>query len=288
MTIAPATSLLGRELISKRTRTEFREVLSGWGTLRTIEIAFENEGFMPARDHEPNLSGQRRSLVQQYYQAIDFTDARQVRCLLRVYEGILQDLEKNAPDTAARLQGFLERDGCRYEKGRLLFKNPHVRFQDLQALAQSLDAGEILAQIERIEAAIETDASLAIGTAKELVESCCKTILVRRNVAVDRNADVPQLIKATMKELKLLPDDIPDSARGVDTIRRMLSNLGTVVSGLAEIRNLYGSGHGRGGRTRGLSPRHAKLAAGAAATLAVFLFETHESRPVDPATEPAS
>lgn len=33
-----------RELISRRTRTEFREILSGWGTLRTIEILFENEG----------------------------------------------------------------------------------------------------------------------------------------------------------------------------------------------------------------------------------------------------
>lgn len=277
----------GRELISKRTRTEFREVLSGWGTLRTIEIVFENEGFTPDHEHAPNVSGQRRSLVQQYYQAIDFTDARQIRRLLRVYEEILQDLEKNAPDTAAKLRDCLERDGCCYENGRLLFKNPHVRFQDLQAFAQALDAGEILIQIERIEGAIESDPPLAIGTAKELVESCCKTILAGRNVDADRNADVPQLIKATMKELKLLPDNIPDSARGVDTIRRMLSNLGTVVSGLAEMRNLYGSGHGRGGKTRGLSPRHAKLAAGAAATLAVFLFETHEARPVDHPPAPA-
>ena len=39
-----------------------------------------------------------------------------------------------------------------------------------------------------------------------------------------------------MKELKLLPDDIPDQAKGVETIRRTLSNLGAIVSGLAEIR----------------------------------------------------
>jgi hypothetical protein len=29
---------------------------------------------------------------------------------------------------------------------------------------------------------------------------------------------------------------------------------------------------------KGLSPRHAKLAVGAAATLAVFLFDTHKDR----------
>ena len=53
----------------------------------------------------------------------------------------------------------------------------------------------------------------------------------------------------------------------------------TIVSGLAEIRNLYGTGHGKHGKHRGLSARHAKLAAGAAGTLAVFLFETHQNRP---------
>lgn len=128
----------GRELISRRTRTEFREVLSGWGTLRTIETLFENEGFSPDRAHEPSVSGQRRSFVEQYYRAIDFADARQVLRLLRVYEEILQDLEKNAPDTVAKLQSCLERDGCRYENGRLLLKNPHVRFQDLQTLCAGI------------------------------------------------------------------------------------------------------------------------------------------------------
>jgi hypothetical protein len=52
-----------------------------------------------------------------------------------------------------------------------------------------------------------------------------------------------------------------------------LSNLGTIGNGLAELRGLYGTGHGK---TAELSARHAKLAVGAAATLATFLFETHK------------
>lgn len=268
----------GRELISRRARTEFREVLSGWGTLRTIDMLFENEGFSPDYTHDPAIGGQRRTLVEQYYRTIDFRDARQVQRLLRVYEDVLHDLDKTSPDNAAKLRRCLERDGCRIEDGRILLVNAHFRLQELDAIAAVLDAGEILAQIGRIEGAIETDPSLAIGTAKELVESCCKTILADRSVTVDRNIELPQLIKATMKELQLLPDSIPDSAKGADSIRRMLSNLGSVVSGLAEIRNLYGSGHGRSGRVKGLAPRHAKLAAGAAATLTVFLFETHKER----------
>jgi hypothetical protein len=81
-----------------------------------------------------------------------------------------------------------------------------------------------------------------------------------------------------MKELRLVPEGVPEGAKGCEIIRRLLSNLGTVVQGLAELRGLYGTGHGKEGRTRSLKPRHAKLAAGAAATLVTFLFETHKER----------
>ena len=51
-----------------------------------------------------------------------------------------------------------------------------------------------------------------------------------------------------------------------------------IVQGLAELRNSYGSGHGKEATFKGLQPRHSKLAVGAATTLAVFLFETHNMR----------
>jgi hypothetical protein len=60
-------------------------------------------------------------------------------------------------------------------------------------------------------------------------------------------------------------------------IRRLLSNLGTIAQALTELRNSYGTGHGKSVQAKGLTSRHAKLAAGAAIALAVFLFETHES-----------
>lgn len=133
-------------------------------------------------------------------------------------------------------------------------------------------------QITRMEAAVNNDPSLAIGTAKELIESCCKTILAERNIAVGNSDDVPKLVKATVKELKLTPSDIPDEAKAADSIRKLLSNLATVASGVAELRNKYGTGHGKEGNAKGLSSRHAKLAVGAASTLAVFLVETHREQ----------
>jgi hypothetical protein len=141
------------------------------------------------------------------------------------------------------------------------------------------DPGYIAQQITRMETAVLNDPTLAIGTAKELVESCCKTILEAREIGFGRSADLPELIKATVRVLELAPENIPDSNKAADTIKRLLNNLATITQGIAELRNQYGTGHGKVAGSKGLGSRHAKLAVGAASTLAVFLAETHNEKP---------
>ena len=129
-----------------------------------------------------------------------------------------------------------------------------------------------------MEAAIDSAPHVAIGIAKELIETICKTILTERNKNINKDWDLPKLLKATNKELKLTPNDIPGAVRASTTIKSILGSLSNVVQGIAELRNSYGSGHGKDAKFRGLSPRHAKLAVGAASTLAIFLLETNKSR----------
>jgi len=148
----------------------------------------------------------------------------------------------------------------------------------VKSLVEKLSAQYVTQQITRMEAAVESDPELAIGTAKELVETICKTILRECGVAVSTNVDLPQLVKQVRDQLDLLPEEIPEKAKGAKMIKRVLSNLGTIAQGLAELRGLYGSGHGKHAKVKGLQPRHARLAVGAAATLAVFLFETYQVR----------
>ncbi len=169
---------------------------------------------------------------------------------------------------------------CRQIATRLLAGGPSLNA--IKEHAKVLNANHLAEQIRRMEASVETDPSLAIGTAKELIETCCKTILAERGKPVSGTPDVSTLTKETLKELKLVPEGIPEAARGADVIKRLLSNLGAIGNGLAELRGLYGTGHGKHGSSTGLSVRHAKLAVGAAATLTVFLFETHKATP--PAT----
>jgi hypothetical protein len=85
-------------------------------------------------------------------------------------------------------------------------------------------------------------------------------------------------MKETTKLLKLTPEDIPNETKASSSIKQILGSLSSVVQGIGEIRNEYGSGHGKEGKFKGLQPRHAKLAVGSASTLAIYLLETHQLR----------
>jgi hypothetical protein len=143
--------------------------------------------------------------------------------------------------------------------------------------ATRADSTYISQQVTRMEGAIDLDPELAIGTAKEFLETIAKTILDVRKEQYTKTDDLPVLIRKTIKALELRADDVPPSAPSADIVRRVLMNLAAIAQGSAELRNAYGTGHGKTG-TSGLRPRHARLAVGAAITLGTFLYETHEER----------
>lgn len=116
----------------------------------------------------------------------------------------------------------------------------------------------------------------AIGKAKELIESCCKTILDNSKVTWDKNWDLGKLTGETLTLLNLTPKQIPDSDPVAENIKAVLGNLRGISSKLAEIRNPYGSGHGKSASFTGLETRHAKLAVGCSITFVTFLWDTYE------------
>ena len=255
--------------LSKRTLNKFREHLVSW-TLGRIGDEFSAVEIKPDREYDPPLSGERRRFVEQHYISLNLGNSSDERKLLSFFENILLE---TAPDPIDDLVKFLERDGYRYENDHIL-QVVHD-FDSLSDIAHILDASHLRQHILRIRAAVENDPSLAIGASKELIETCCKTILNEREVSFSSSSDLPQLTKAVFRELSLDSSDISDAAKGAGTVKRTLSNLASVVRGITELRNLYGSGHGRDGRWRGVKPRHAQLAVGAASTLANFLMQTH-------------
>lgn len=152
--------------------------------------------------------------------------------------------------------------------------------QPAQALIATLSSDEYTRrQSKRMEDALASDdLELAIGTAKELIETCCKTILEKRGVQISSNPEFSDLTKEVFKELKLTNHDISSDLVGVDLIRRMQSNLASLCNDIGRLRNLYGTGHGKTADSPSLSKRHARLIVSSAAALTVYLFET-ESEP---------
>lgn len=138
----------------------------------------------------------------------------------------------------------------------------------------------IQSQINEMLASQEEDPTNAIGLAKELIESCCKTILEHYNIPKDFD-NLSKLVKATTKTLKITPEDIPDSIPEAKSMKAILGAFATITDGLANLRNTYGRGHGKDNNYKGLGVRHAKLAIGASSTLVHFLWDSFSRNNTD-------
>lgn len=274
------------DLISKKTRGEFQEYFVTT-TLREIDKYFDNQNVLfNDLPFGKDYGAQRRTRVENYYFGINWEAPIEVRKILNVYEDVLNDLNTSEYSYNSelnktwfeKLQKFLLRDGYVLENGKLNPIGQVADFEDLQNATDLLDKTHFQEHIDRIKKSIIDDPSLAIGSTKELVEATLKTILLKLEVPIDKNDDIPKLLKKTQKALEIVPDDIDDAIKGAEMIKILLNNLGSVVIKLTELRNLYGTGHGKENKRKGLSERHAKLAVGAGITLSTFLLETFEYR----------
>lgn len=120
----------------------------------------------------------------------------------------------------------------------------------------------------------------AIGKAKELIESCCRTILLKRGEAINKDWSFQQLVGRVFKVLDVMPDKVDDKNPIAGSFKQIYGSLKGIIGPIAEIRNDYGTGHGRPADFKGLDSRHAMLLVGMSATLVQFLWMTHEEKPM--------
>ncbi len=267
---------MAADLIHRRVRLEVRELSVGWGILRTIADAFEAEGFTAGP--EPDESGARRQLFDAYAEAIDWTDPQQVDRGLRVFEEVVSWIEPHDPtnrqQALTRLRRLLQRDGYELDDEGLIHPTEASKGPDLP-LEHLRDPVSIEEHLGRLD---PSDPPLAIGAAKSLIEATSKHVLEELGVEYNDRSDMPALVRAVQKALKAHPDEIAPTAKGRNTIVRILSNLSQVTDGIAELRNEYAPDHGRTRPSTGLGPRHAQLAIGTAQTYCRFLLETLQYR----------
>lgn len=127
-------------------------------------------------------------------------------------------------------------------------------------------------QINQMLSSVDSNPSDSIGKAKELLETCLKSILLERNVSTEQQLtrlDLPELIKNTRLELGITSD--------YQEVKQIIGGLSGVASGIAQLRNAKGSGHGRPLRVfREPSSIEARLAIDSCITLIHFFWSIHK------------
>lgn len=190
--------------------------------------------------------------------------------------------------TSDELWNFIKTKFNHYADRREFFRNefnPILEKLEINIYSKSSIVTEIKGKfnsdyikqsIDLMDKLKESNPTEAIGKAKELIESCCKTILDEFGIKYKTTDDLSDLSKKTFKQLNLLPEDIDDALPLSQTLKQILGSLRGISSGLAELRNAYGTGHGKSDNYKGLAPRHSKLAVGCAITLVTFLWDCFE------------
>lgn len=180
------------------------------------------------------------------------------------------------------------------------YRKQYLRCKELLDAHSGVDANETRAAIieqtfntqymrEHIRIMIETQDKVpaeAIGKAKELIESCCRTILKENNVPYTKDDGVNDLASKAFQLLKLMPKDVDDNNPYAADLRSVFGSLKGMVRNISNLRNAFGTGHGREADFVGLESRHAHLIVGASISIVEFLWASYEAQKAE--AEPKS
>ena len=151
----------------------------------------------------------------------------------------------------------------------------------LQASRQISDmaagAIHIHAQIKAIEVAIEQSPAFVFDLSKSLIDTVCKTILEDRGVNLPGKPKSAQLLTETLKTLKLHHEDIDQTEKTYESLKKTANGLQTALTGICELRNSHGLiGHGQDGYALALESIQAQFVARAADAIVHILYRSHK------------
>jgi hypothetical protein len=251
----------------------------GW-TLREISDAFNDHGFSADYSYDPPTSGERRSLVEQFYVSIDWSSHADAERILGVYEALIDAAERNeALDPYAanvmwssKFTRMLARDGIE--------RDGTGRLRPAWASVESRVVGELPAEssipmlLRRMWINVEENPDAAIGAAKEAIEATAKYLITENGEQVGASESMPSLVARAQQSLGVHAKSVTTTKKSAETIKSILGALSHAALGVNELRRDYGTGHGRPTRASALTSRHARLAAQAADAWTRFMLDT--------------
>ena len=142
-------------------------------------------------------------------------------------------------------------------------------------LIEYFDSEYMEKQIKSMIDNMEDRPHIAVGKAKELVESCAKYILDERGMEYKRDIEFGPLTSKCFDALGLNAKSQNKEMEIGQVSAKILGSQATIIQNMATLRNHFGDGHGKGKQYEMFPPRYARLVVGSAATLVRFLWETH-------------
>jgi len=165
--------------------------------------------------------------------------------------------------------------------GKHVFNGQEIGLTNLNQITKQaeirrfLNSDYVNQKIKLMNSCLQTDTDIAIGTAKELIETICKSILKEKNVLIDKNWDLLRLVKETNKVLDFKPKNSSDPNEAERSIKQILGGVSSILQGITELRNSYGSGHGKEHDFKLLESKYAKFVVGLVSEISVFYLNTN-------------
>jgi hypothetical protein len=209
--------------------------------------------------------------------------------LCEIFHPAVRDDKNNWQALLEKINELLQPDGYNiypvdHISGRYVYGWKNLRTGEkvvtgqIDNIKNAFDSDYVSVQVDLMYSLIDTAPHSAIGKAKELIEICCKTILDEQNIQYASDLDLIQLMKVACESIGLSPKKLKDGVTGQSIASRILGNLGNIAQGMAELRNLYGDGHGKNKNFQPLPPRYAHLAVGSSVAAVHFMWDTYQER----------
>ena len=139
----------------------------------------------------------------------------------------------------------------------------------LQDIIHARDLSVLQMEFDRIYQNLESDPAAAVHRIlRSAGDRFSKHTSRNRGWRCPLTQTLRPLWKVIRKDLKLDPSMVED-----EDLKIILGGLAATVEGIGSLRTHKGSAHGRGKKPYKIEPRHARLAAHAAFTVASFILE---------------
>ena len=152
--------------------------------------------------------------------------------------------------------------------------NPNSKIQPNE-IKKYLNTEYVNSKVSIMNESVYKDSDIALGTAKELLETTCKSIIKQKGKDINKDWTLPQLLKATTAILDFKPKQVDNPENAEQSIKQILGGISSIVQATTELRNSYGTGHGKDAHFKGLETKYAKLLVGVVSEIVILYLSTN-------------